>query len=301
MKIVPSRESVDGQDEEILSKILEAKIKPNPDLGQHFLINSDVLRRINNYTNKNEVVIEVGAGPGQLTKYLAGRARKVIAFEIDNQFKPILKEQLSRYSNVEIIYEDVLDKLFKKTYNSQNKHSKVRIFGNLPYNITEPFILSLIHLPDVDAILMVGKKFGFQSQNTDFTDPDYSFLSFVCGSFFKVDHIMDVQKDEFWPIPRTDSMVISLKSKKSNHSDRISFLKRELILDRENGTKIKNSLLNAMLRYQDFLKEKYKTKNEIREEIKNLELSDIIYNKSLSQLNNEEIKVLVTQLQKLTK
>ena len=180
MKMVPSKKSEIGQDAAFLNKIMSAKIKPDPDLGQHFLLNSDILRRISNYTEKDEVAIEVGAGPGQLTKHIAERAQKVIAFEIDSQFKSILKEQLSKNKNVEIIYGDVLGKLFNKTYNSQSKHSKIKIFGNLPYNITEPFILSLIHLPDLSAILMVGKKFGFQSQITDFTNPDYNFLSFVC-------------------------------------------------------------------------------------------------------------------------
>ena len=101
-------------------------------LGQHFLAKSDILDKIVEYgclTDK-DVVLEVGAGRGELTKRIAEKAGKVIAVEIDQELVEELEKKLSSYSNVQILVGDVL-KLKPSGFN--------KVISNPPY-------LSLIHI-----------------------------------------------------------------------------------------------------------------------------------------------------------
>jgi 16S rRNA (adenine1518-N6/adenine1519-N6)-dimethyltransferase len=108
-------------------------IKPRKGLGQNFLISEGVLRRIIDAADlsKQDVVIEVGAGLGTLTRRLARQAGRVVALEVDQRLLPILHETLARHSHVEIVHGDVLaiqpNDLVSGPY---------KVVANLPYYIT---------------------------------------------------------------------------------------------------------------------------------------------------------------------
>ena len=80
-------------------------------LGQNFLIDGNIVRKIVSESNitKDDYVLEIGPGMGTLTEELALNAKKVIAVELDRSLLPILDETLGKYDNVEIIYGDILD------------------------------------------------------------------------------------------------------------------------------------------------------------------------------------------------
>ena len=79
-------------------------------MGQNFLIDTNILRRIVDHAELTEGsgAIEIGPGIGALTEQLAKRSKKVTAFEIDQRLLPILKDTLSPYDNVTVILEDIL-------------------------------------------------------------------------------------------------------------------------------------------------------------------------------------------------
>src|SRR3954453_6840156 len=80
-------------------------------LGQNFLIDTNILKKIVSFANltENSGAIEIGPGIGALTEQLARSSKKVVAFEIDQRLLPILNDTLSPYENVSIIHKDVLE------------------------------------------------------------------------------------------------------------------------------------------------------------------------------------------------
>ena len=86
-------------------------------LGQNFLIDTNILHRIVDHAEITEETgaIEIGPGIGALTEQLAKRAKKVLAFEIDQRLLPILADTLSPYSNAKVIHQDVLKADLKGT------------------------------------------------------------------------------------------------------------------------------------------------------------------------------------------
>ena len=86
------------------------KLSANKNLGQNFLINDSVVDKIVDSANitKEDLVLEIGPGLGNLTEFLLEKAGKVIAIELDNRMIEILNDRFSMYDNFEIINEDVL-------------------------------------------------------------------------------------------------------------------------------------------------------------------------------------------------
>jgi 16S rRNA (adenine1518-N6/adenine1519-N6)-dimethyltransferase len=112
--------------------------------GQHFLFDTNILKKILQCSklNPDDTVIEIGPGLGTLTKLLSDNVRKVIAIEFDKKLTGRLKENLSTKNNVDIIIADAL----KFQYESINERFKV--VSNIPYNITTPLLFRLLEYKD---------------------------------------------------------------------------------------------------------------------------------------------------------
>ena len=109
------------------------EINPNKKLGQNFLIDKNIVKKIIAVSeiNQNDVILEIGTGLGALTEDIAKLAKKIYGIEIDHRLSSYLKDKLSIYSNIEIIHGDVLDIEIPE-------HNKV--ISNIPYTITGPLI-----------------------------------------------------------------------------------------------------------------------------------------------------------------
>ncbi len=129
-------------------------------LGQHFLIDGEVLKRITAAAElaPTDVIVEVGPGLGVLTRELAQKAARVIAIELDNKLAAALKQTLAPFNNVTIINDDVL-KIEPAALVTEPK-TGYKVVANLPYYITSPV---LRHFLEASAkprvmILMVQKE-----------------------------------------------------------------------------------------------------------------------------------------------
>jgi len=111
-------------------------------LGQNFLIDENVLQRIVDVAaiDKQTEVFEIGAGAGNLTRYLAASARHVTTVEIDAQIIPILKKVTGQFDNVRIIQGDILDLIISDIMES----SGYVVVANIPYYITSALIRFLL-------------------------------------------------------------------------------------------------------------------------------------------------------------
>jgi 16S rRNA (adenine1518-N6/adenine1519-N6)-dimethyltransferase len=183
-------------------------------LGQNFLIDTNILHRIVDHAQiTNETgVIEIGPGIGALTEQLARRAKKVVAYEIDQRLIPILADTLSPYENVEIIHQDVLKAdvydMIQKNFSSVDQ---IMVVANLPYYVTTPIIMKLLtdRLPLKGIVVMLQKEVADRISAKPGTK-DYGSLSIAVQYYTEAETVMNVPRTVFIPQPNVDSAVIRL-------------------------------------------------------------------------------------------
>ncbi|MFY9417146.1 MAG: rRNA adenine dimethyltransferase family protein, partial [bacterium] len=122
-------------------------LRPNKQLGQNFLVDENILKKIIAAAElgPEDTVLEIGPGIGVLTGPLAEVARQVIAVEIDKGLIPVLEENLAAYPNVQIIWGDILKVEQGELLAAATTPFKV--VANLPYYITSPVIMALLTGP----------------------------------------------------------------------------------------------------------------------------------------------------------
>ncbi|MCM1541067.1 MAG: 16S rRNA (adenine(1518)-N(6)/adenine(1519)-N(6))-dimethyltransferase RsmA [Blautia sp.] len=181
--------------------------------GQNFLIDTNVLDRIVAAAEitKEDCVLEIGPGIGAMTQYLAERAGKVTAVEIDKNLIPILAETLSGYDNVTVINGDILKLDIGKLVEEKNGGAPVKVVANLPYYITTPIIMGLLesHAPIKSITVMVQREVADRMQVGPGTK-DYGALSLAVQYYAKPEIVANVPPNCFIPRPNVGSAVIRL-------------------------------------------------------------------------------------------
>lgn len=187
-------------------------------LGQNFLINPSVCPRIAEEGNarKGFGIIEIGTGIGVLTAELAKRADKVVAVEIDTRLEPVLKETLAEFSNVQVIYQDVLKVDLRELIAQEFAGLEVAVCANLPYYITSPIIMSLLEarLPIKSITVMVQKEAAVRICAEPGTR-DVGAVSLAVRYFSTPKLLFHVSRGSFMPAPNVDSCVIRLDVKEN--------------------------------------------------------------------------------------
>ncbi len=181
--------------------------------GQNFLIDPRVLERIVSAAEigEEDCVLEIGPGLGTMTQYLAERAGRVIAVEIDKNLIPILEENLSPYGNVTLINADILKLDIAKLAEEENGGRPFKVVANLPYYITTPIIMGLFEsrVPLKSITVMVQKEVADRMQVGPGTK-DYGALSLAVQYYAKPEIVANVPPNCFIPRPNVDSAVIRL-------------------------------------------------------------------------------------------
>lgn len=188
------------------------EFKFNKNLGQNFLIDENILKKIVDAAelDENSTVIEIGPGIGTLTQEMAKRCKKVVAVEIDKNLIPILEETLGNFKNIKIIHSDALKVDFNKIIKEENLEN-VKVVANLPYYVTTPIIAKLLNerVKISSMIIMIQKEVAdriLAKPNTD----EYGTLSLLCQYHCDIKKICKVSPNCFVPPPRVESMVIRL-------------------------------------------------------------------------------------------
>jgi 16S rRNA (adenine1518-N6/adenine1519-N6)-dimethyltransferase len=186
-------------------------------LGQNFLIDTNILHRICDFAelDENMGAIEIGPGIGALTEQLAKRAKKVVAFEIDQRLLPILEDTLSPYDHVKIIHSDVLKADVKKMMDEEFGNMEAMVVANLPYYVTTPILMKLLTdgLPIRGIVCMLQKEVADRIAAKPGTK-DYGSLSIAIQYYTEAETVMIVPKTVFIPQPNVDSAVIRLMKRK---------------------------------------------------------------------------------------
>lgn len=230
-------------------------------LGQNFLIDDNIKRKIVESASIDEgsLIIEVGPGSGAITKYLVTFGVPVIAFEIDERLKSELES--INASNLKVIFKDFL-KVNLKEVLSKYKYKKIHLIANLPYYITTPIITKVMEEELVyEMIIMVQKEVGDRFKASPNTK-EYNSLSVFLQYYFDISKVTLVSRNSFVPKPNVDSIVLK-------------FVKKDKLLE-----------VNNIELFFKFVRDSFTQKRKnLRNNLKNYDLEKI--EKALNVLNKD--------------
>jgi len=188
-------------------------IKAKKSLGQNFLIDHNILKKITNLTKiENKIILEVGPGTGNLTSYIFKKnPKKIYVIEKDNELAFDLNNKFN--NKLKIINDDILN--IDETTLFQDK---VTVFGNLPYNIsTEILSKWIVNLKDFfwfECLVLMFQKEVADRIIAEFNTSNYGRLSIICNWKLNIKKICDVKPFSFSPRPKVDSSLLVFYPKK---------------------------------------------------------------------------------------
>jgi len=182
--------------------------------GQNFLIARWVPQRIAEEAgvDSSAGVLEIGPGIGPLTQQLALRAGKVCAVELDKRLEPILDITVGEFSNLEIVWDDVLKQNIPSLVAEKFPGLRPMACANLPYYITSPILSALLEAECFDSVtVMVQKEVALRIAAKPGT-ADYSAFTVFCQYYAQPEILFDVPAHCFLPQPKVTSAVVTLKT-----------------------------------------------------------------------------------------
>jgi len=189
---------------------------PKKSLGQNFLIDKNIIKKILNISNidENQTILEIGAGYGNLTELIAKKkVKKIIAVEKDIQICEFLKNNFKNNKNIKIINDDILN-VIKKINFGKN----IIVFGNLPYNISTKILSSLILTkkwpPWYKSLIFMFQKEVADRISAKTNSKEFGRLTVLANWRLDIKKHFNVSNNCFYPRPKVDSTVLSFIPKK---------------------------------------------------------------------------------------
>ena len=261
--------------------------KAKRSLGQNFLIDKNIINKIINVVdiNENNTVIEIGAGYGNLTKYIIERKpKKIFAIEKDKKLSLFLKEKFKLSKNLKVINEDILNIIQKN-----NLGKNIIVFGNLPYNISTKILASLVMLnkwpPWYDILILMFQKEVADRIIAKTRTKEFGRLAVLSNWRLDIKKHFDISKNCFFPKPKINSTLLSFKPKKINTFN----LKNPKNLEKVTRILFSNRRKMMNKNFKKLFKEKLSN-------IKNLNLD---LNKRPEELTNETYYKIALEYEKL--
>ena len=212
--------------------------KPKKSLGQNFLIDENIPRKTVNLLDidPNDEFLEIGPGYGSLTKYILEKTSNLTCVEIDSK---IAEKIVTDYPSLKIINGDILNISLSKVSDNQKK---IRIVGNIPYNITSQIIFHVIDQRDFvkDLTIMIQLEVAQRIIANPKTKA-YGILSVITQAYSKPTLLFKIPPTCFFPKPRVESGIIHFDFSKTHNAQiknhtifrklvRTTFAKRRKIL-----------------------------------------------------------------------
>ena len=222
---------------------MQGDVNPKKFLGQHFLIDDNISKKIVDNINfkKFKKVIEIGPGKGALTKHLLHIKDILTLIEVDNESVVFLKNEFIN-EKLDIIENDFLKFDIQSAYPSEEN---ILIIGNFPYNISSQILFkSIDNYKSVKAIIGMFQKEVAERIISKNNSKQYGILSVKTQLFYDAKILFDVSPNVFFPKPKVNSAAISLTRKENINIDcDLELLDRIIKLSfQHRRKKIKNSL-----------------------------------------------------------
>ena len=250
---------------------------------QIFLLDEDILNKIVSIANlkKADVVLEIGAGEGNLTKKLAERVERVYAIEEDEELAKKLRKNLEEMDNVIIIVGNAL----KIKFPSFNKS-----VSNLPYSILEPLLKKLTKYDFDYCIFLVPSKFYYRLTAKE-GEALFSKLSIFANLFYKIEYLDKIPKEAFYPKARREGILVRLSHKQSWN------LREEVLkeLFRQDDKKLKNALREGLIKAFNKFGSAL-TKRQAREMIERLDINPFLLERKVSEFSTEDFLLITKKI-----
>ena len=192
--------------------------RPKKSLGQNFLKDKNIINKIVKIgnINKNKIILEIGAGYGNLTEVISCmNPKKIYAVEKDKKISFFLRKKFHNKNNIEIINSDILNLIKKNTLDSN-----ITVFGNLPYNISTKILASLITLkkwpPWYESLILMFQKEVAERIIAKTKTSQFGRLSILSNWRLEIKKHFDISKNCFFPKPKINSTLLSFTPKKIN-------------------------------------------------------------------------------------
>tara|TARA_Y100000590_G_scaffold11830_1_gene14461 strand:+ start:6583 stop:7389 length:807 start_codon:yes stop_codon:yes gene_type:complete len=191
--------------------------KPKKSLGQNFLIDNNIIKKIVEIgkITEEKTVLEIGPGYGNLTKEIKkNKPKKIFAVEKDKKISLTLKNNFKNYENIQVINDDIFNII-----ENNNFKKNVVVFGNLPYNISTQILASLLLFkkwpPWYEVLILMFQKEVADRILAKQNSKEYGRLSVLCNWRMEVNKHFDISNNCFFPKPKISSTVLSFKPKKN--------------------------------------------------------------------------------------
>ena len=189
-------------------------IRPKKSLGQHFLKDENIARKIVDSLKSTACVLEIGPGTGVLTKYLIPKCDKLKLIEIDRESVDYLSEIFPE------IQSNIIHANFLKVNPSEIFDQQFTIIGNFPYNISSQIFFRVIENREMipEAVGMIQKEVAERLVSPP-GNKTYGILSVILGAFYEMEILFTVNENVFFPPPKVKSAVIRLTRKENYQLD----------------------------------------------------------------------------------
>jgi 16S rRNA A1518/A1519 N6-dimethyltransferase RsmA/KsgA/DIM1 with predicted DNA glycosylase/AP lyase activity len=180
-------------------------------LSQNFIRRPNLVRELIRFTNlkSTDTVYDFGAGSGVISSVLAETVEKVVAIEFEPRTVELLRINMEKYDNVEVIKGDAIKIPLPS--------SPYKIFANIPFHLSSPIIHRFINSPNAPqaAYLITQKQFGKKLVATDTTHFTGQ-LGMIIGAEYEVKILRPLKRTDFWPHPAVDTVFIGFVKRKES-------------------------------------------------------------------------------------
>ena len=179
-------------------------------LGQNFLVDANFQRKIVHALDvgPDDEVVEIGSGRGALTRHLIGKPKKLVLVELDDQLAASLVEQWGAREDTVVVHGDALE---IELASLVEHPERLKVVGNIPYNITSPLIFHLLARPRPAEILVMVQREVAERILADPGTAEYGALAVGVRSVADVEKVLNVPRRAFRPVPGVDSTVIRIR------------------------------------------------------------------------------------------
>lgn len=228
------------------------KVLPLKRFGQNYLQDQNIVKKIISEIDpkENEFILEIGPGQGALTKHLFESKASFSAIEID---KRVIDDLKNRFTNLNLIQADFLDLDFNSFIKNENQ--KLRVVGNIPYNITSPILFKLFENNKIitDAVFMVQYEVA-KRMAAKMGTKEYGILAVLLNYFGKTKLAFKVSPNVFYPKPNVHSAVIHIYFNDERNDAQFNIMFKSIVKSFFGNCRktLKNSLSNGIFAEVDF-------------------------------------------------
>jgi 16S rRNA (adenine1518-N6/adenine1519-N6)-dimethyltransferase len=196
----------------VVDRLQRHGIRPRKELGQHFLVDPNVLTAIVRCIDAGpaDTIVEFGPGLGVMTERLLDTGARVVGVELDDDMADVLGRELADRRRFQLLHAD-LARVDLRRLIAEVQADRIKLVGNLPYQLTSHVLFAALELSNLlqSAVFLVQREVAERIVSAP-GSKQYGILSVLLQATTEVSLLMRVKPGSFWPAPRVESAVLQL-------------------------------------------------------------------------------------------